>query len=52
MTYQKGKDLKQKGDCLTYCFIKKIELTSGFIEEGNDFFFTPTLKKPAGFDTW
>ena len=25
MTYLKGSDIKQKGDCLCHCFIKKIE---------------------------
>ena len=26
MTYLKGKDIKQQGDCLVYCYTRRIEV--------------------------
>lgn len=56
MSYEKGKDIKQKGDCLTYYFIKKIEINScnrrlhvdGYEIWSNNF----ECFKPVGFEKW
>ncbi len=49
MSYLKGKDIKQKGDCLVYCFIKKIDWhlsgTQGFPQN-------KTNEPPADFIKW
>ncbi len=50
MTYLKGKDLKQQGDCLVHCFTKKIQMITGYIEYGNHLWTSDT--KPEDFDKW
>ena len=43
MSYLKGKNIKQRGDCLTYYFVKKIECISNIDLIGI---------KPMEFEKW
>lgn len=51
MSYLKGKDIKQKGDCLVYCYTRRIEcIISGNYSYPKEWF--DLSNKPEGFEKW
>ena len=53
MSYLKGKDIKTQGDCLVYCFIKRIEVIVN--SPGGLLIMNCTetnIKKPDDFAGW
>ena len=53
MSYKKGKDIKQQGDCLVYCYTRRIEILTTGIERYSERTFEPIIfNKPEGFEKW
>ena len=58
MSYKKGKDIKQQGDCLCYCYTRKIEVCFGMplrirgIESNTEALYYNYEDKPEGFEKW
>ena len=56
--YKKGKDIKQQGDCLVYCYTRRIEVIgkgSSTHIDGYDIVINPFKdfwEKPKGFEKW
>ena len=47
MTYLKGKDIKQQGDCLVYCYTRKIEVSMLWNDKAHY-----ETKPPEDFEKW
>ena len=56
MSYLKGKDIKQQGDCLCYCYTRKIQifLTGNKLDSAHAIgarkFKVQEYNKPEGFE--
>ena len=56
--YLKGKDIKVQGDCLVYCYTRRIEVIGKGISthtDGYDIVINPyedMFKKPERFEKW
>ena len=49
LSYLKGKDIKQQGDCLVYCYTRRIEnISEDWNDQDSEW---EQIHKPEGFET-